>query len=473
MNNMGPNGFNPMMSMPGFNAGMPGMMQSFGNQNGFFPQNNYAGGYGGRGRGGYRGGYRGRGGYNNMHGGYNGHQMSQPPENFTVVAGPAEGPPIDAPKGPKAMREGLPNSGIYSRGGYHGGRNPVHPTPTPQPQSQPAQSPRPQIERSPSPVQENNERGRTASRSRSGSRNRKRKHSADTQDTEARDRKRDRRRHHDRKHEDERVDTEKKDTSRSSSADNSSHRRRRREREERDKHRSSRPHRDSSREYRHRRHRSRSARGDGDARNDAEDLASEAGGRRKGRRDRDRERERDRDRDRERDKDRKRSRRDRSASASGRRGGRRDDRDMAPPTDDQGFKIKGRQSKSFAPPTGPRKDRGARNRDHSDRRPSIQSVAAVPTESAVDPYAQEREARIKERMAKEQQRRESATLGKRPRDVTDDRRGEEKGDFDPPAGPRAERDKGRKSRKVSYKYEDDDESRASRVEREREAGRWK
>jgi len=52
----------------------------------------------------------------------------------------------------------------------------------------------------------------------------------------------------------------------------------------------------------------------------------------------------------------------------------------------------------------------------------------------------------------------------------------------PPTGPRAERERDRRSdraeigkrRRVSYKYEDEenDEARAERVEKEREAGRW-
>ena len=62
-------------------------------------------GFAGRGRGGFgRGGFRvGRGGFQHTYG--NGMQI------------PIE-PPINAPTGPKAMRDGLPNSGRYSRPGY-------------------------------------------------------------------------------------------------------------------------------------------------------------------------------------------------------------------------------------------------------------------------------------------------------------------------------------------------------------------
>ncbi|KAI5271675.1 hypothetical protein E4T47_04974 [Aureobasidium subglaciale] len=467
-NMMDPNAFNPaMMNMGGFNPAMTSMMP-FGNQNGFFPQNSFNGGFGGRGRGSYRGrgGFCGRGNFNhNMHGGFNGH-MSQPPEDFTVLAGPAEGPPIDAPKGPKAMLEGLPNSGIYSRGGYQGGRN-AHPTPTPQPQSLPAQSPQPQRQRSASPARDNKERGRSPSHSRSGSQGRKRKHSVESQDSEARERRRERRRRHEKKYDDEPADSEKKEVTKSDSGDEDSSRRSRRRRGDREKHRSTR---DNSRDRDHRRRRSRS-RGEKDHRSNADEQAS----RPKGRRERDRERDKERsDRDRG-DRDRKRSRRDRSASANGNKdhyqSSRRSRREEPlPTTGDQGFKIKGsRGNKPFAPPTGPRKDRDSND---TRRHPSLQSVAVAQepsTTTSSDPYAQEREDRIKERMAKEQQRRESATVSKRGNREDGGRRGSNAG-LEAPTGPK----NNRKGRKVSYKYEDEEgeEARAERVEREREAARW-
>lgn len=64
-----------------------------------------------------------------------------------------------------------------------------------------------------------------------------------------------------------------------------------------------------------------------------------------------------------------------------------------------------------------------------------------------DPHTLEREARNRERMLKEQQRREAMTGRKRSL----------------PGG-----------RKLSYKYEDEegDRARTARVEREREASRW-
>ena len=72
-----------------------------------------------------------------------------------------------------------------------------------------------------------------------------------------------------------------------------------------------------------------------------------------------------------------------------------------------------------------------------------------------------REARHKERVLREQQRRESASttaLGKRIRS----------GEFDPPSGPRGdEKGRGGKSRKMSYRYEDEDAIGGGERERER------
>ena len=205
----------------------------------------------GRGRGGYgRGGFRGRGGYNQTRGGYGGSYANgvQPGEDVTVLAGADVAPPIDAPKGPKAMREGLPNSGIYSRPGL----------------VQQAKTPGPPIveqeQRERTPAQEASERGReiSRSRSRSSSRHRKRKHrdrtmSRSEHDEEARERRRERRRRHEKRYDDERRDeytngdgNSKKGRSRSSSpGDDSSRRNRRREK---DNYRSSRSHRDYSKD---------------------------------------------------------------------------------------------------------------------------------------------------------------------------------------------------------------------------------
>jgi hypothetical protein len=73
------------------------------------------------------GGHRSRGGLNNMYGGFHGCISS------TVTPANVDGPPANAPKGPKAMREGgLPKNGVYGKGGYSGGGRNLHHTTTPQ-----------------------------------------------------------------------------------------------------------------------------------------------------------------------------------------------------------------------------------------------------------------------------------------------------------------------------------------------------
>ena len=235
---------------------------------------------------------------------------------------------------------------------------------------------------------------------------------------------------------------------RSRSAGSSDRRQRRREKERYKSTRSS--HRDSS----HRRHRSRS---------------EEDTDRKRSRRDRDKEHDRDRSRDR--DRDRKRSHRHRSRSTgredlakrievSRRSRHSRDDgrakEDAVVEDNDVGFKIKGSRSAAIkAPPSGPKRDQ---------RRESVAEKETPAGETSLDHYALEREARHKERVLKEQQRRESAvskSSGKRGRD-----------DFDPPNGPRDDgrkrRDEGRRRGGVLYEDELDD----GRGEREREGGGW-
>lgn len=482
------------------------------------------------GRGGYgRGGYRGRGGYGQARGGYGGSYANgmAVPEDITVLAGLDQGPPIDAPKGPKAMREGLPNSGIYSRPGYGNvARRTSH-------SEQPAEPPRSVATESMAGETEQEAKPEpAATRTRSSSRDRKRKErersrSVISEDEEARQRRRERRRRRERDLDDDERRSSRKDGDtgsrrdrlRSSSRDDSSSRRHRHR--DKDGHRSSRSHRDYSRDSRHHGRRSDDdhANGRDDTRSQSNDHKSRSHRDRDHDRERDRKRDHEKDREHDRDKDKKRSRRDHAPStaendfqrryeSSRRSRHSRDDQVettkevMGPPSDDVGFKIKGSRSAalkastvapaepaSFEPPTGPKKNRNRERNDDQERgqarRSSVQSQqpAAAETKS-VDPYAQEREARHRERVLKEQQRRESATLGKRPRESLDG--GDSAAEaFDPPTGPKAEKDRGgrrrgdqdgsSKSRRVSYKYEDEErgEERASRVEREREAGRWR
>ncbi|TKA65736.1 hypothetical protein B0A49_08724 [Cryomyces minteri] len=226
-------------------------------------------------------------------------------------------------------------------------------------------------------------------------------------------------------------------------------------------------------------------------------------------------RERERDRERNKDKDRKRARRDRSSSIvdrerkdsekarSSRRGRHsRDDHNSRETDgkDDVGFKIKGSKAATvaptstttpFRPPTGPKKDRERDRRGSQHSQASALPVSASP--AAADPHTLEREARNRERMLKEEQRRASLSLGKRPHSSVDESTpiapgsvNPSKNVFDPPTGPKADKSAAKssrrrgepngssKSRRTSYKYEEEekDEVRAARVEREREAGRW-
>ena len=82
-------------------------------------------------------------------------------------------------------------------------------------------------------------------------------------------------------------------------------------------------------------------------------------------------------------------------------------------------------------------------------------MTARKQEPEADPYAQEREARIRERMLKEQQRRE-ATVGDREKAPSRKGSGTDR--------------MGNNGRRVSYKYAD--EASASKIEQEREAARW-
>lgn len=91
---------------------------------------------------------------------------------------------------------------------------------------------------------------------------------------------------------------------------------------------------------------------------------------------------------------------------------------------------------------------------------AVESTNAAPKKPETDHHTLEREARNRERLLKELQRREAmegkSSTGKRRDSKVEVRTG--------PA-----------VRRVSYKYEDEEssEARASRVESEREAGRWR
>ncbi len=146
-----------------------------------------------------------------------------------------------------------------------------------------------------------------------------------------------------------------------------------------------------------------------------------------------------RDRDEEdRHRERKRSRRDRSSGAEDHEGSRRT-----------------RHSKRDETEVKPSHDISSKLADRSGEK-----AKSAPTKPEMDHHTMEREARNRERLLKELQRRE-AMEGK----GSNGQRRESKGDTRGATS----------SRRMSYKYEDEEsnEARASRVENEREAGRWR
>ncbi|KAI4605480.1 hypothetical protein J4E80_010541 [Alternaria sp. BMP 0032] len=280
---------------------------------------------------GYNGNYGPRGGFNNGAYGAATVLTGQPTEPIGVgVAG--------APTGPRAMREGRPNTGFSSRA--HGGRYAAPPPPKSVASAQDATAASPQRRvRSRSPLRDESmrvkERSPTPSRPQSRtkgddrSEQRERSRSADRHscrddrgrsvsplNNEYEDRK-DRKHHRSSRYDDrdpeydDRYRDEKGsrgDRTRTASADSKY----RSSRRDKDKHRSSRSHRDRSKEHR-RRHRSRSPR-EGDKYEDEEaygngEKDSDGSSRRKHRSGRDRSRDKERERDR---KDRKERERDRN-----------------------------------------------------------------------------------------------------------------------------------------------------------------
>ncbi|PYI07681.1 hypothetical protein BO78DRAFT_312607 [Aspergillus sclerotiicarbonarius CBS 121057] len=433
----------------------------------------------GFGRGGYmRGPFPGGGG---RPGGFNGPSFMGGPNMYPEPRGQGvEG----APAAPRAMREGLPNTSVLRQRNFQGpGRSsapPVRPneashsvTPTPG-----------QEDQLPRSASRSKSRARSASRPRSRSRSpgpsrsdsrrqyRQRSTSANrgADETERR-RDRPRRPRREDKYEEPSVAAEDTHRPRSPSVESrrSTHRRDR-ERDRRSGRRSHRSHRHrswsrspsrngeapepdrlalipeengpnsrtkpsdtmepSSRSYRP--GKDRSSRRDDDRDRDRDSR------RRDRDRDRDRYRERERERDRDRDRDRERERdRDRHRERD-----RERDRDRKRP----------RRDRSESPVNSEYSSRRRAKRDRNEEKPT----AADPEK---DPHTLEREARNRERMLKEQQRREAM---------------------------HADRDGGKSSRKrdgralpggrrLSYKYEDEenDDARAARVEKEREASRWK
>ncbi|CAM1502922.1 Fc.00g076980.m01.CDS01 [Cosmosporella sp. VM-42] len=394
------------------------------------------------------------------------HQRNGSGSIRSVLAAPDV--PINAPTGPKAMRQGLPNTSLLNlrARGYQVGDAPPS-RPTTAARDSPAERGRPRS-RSSSPDREKEpdresqrERGkdrskdndqrdkdyedregghsksqsRTGSRSRSRSRGhrssrRRRRHRSESVEDEGFDDDHRRKKHKSRRHHyDDEEQPRSKETddkyaerSRSASPDESkrsSHRSRRdrdydkRRDREKDKDSEKEKYRDDDRKKSsHRSHRDR-------------DYERER------RKDRERDRDRKDRKDRHRDRDKDRDREHRHGSS------RRHSSDADTPTE-----------KDFKPPTGPR---GHDIKASSDRRGS--------QVGGKDPHTLEREARDRERLLKEAQRIAGLAGGWNKRGREDD--GE--------SGSRKGRRTGRRSEAVSG---GDEEERMRRLEAEREGGRW-
>ena len=134
---------------------------------------------------------------------------------------------------------------------------------------------------------------------------------------------------------------------------------------------------------------------------------------------------------------------------------KRSRRARSPEADDQETSRRARHAKRDERETKQPRDPAIRVVDRIEEKPK--PTAGKPE---MDHHTMEREARNRERLLKELQRREAMEgkgSGGHRRDSKTDGRG------------------GASSRRMSYKYEDDEsnEARASRVEHEREAGRWR
>lgn len=414
-----------------------------------------------------RGNYRGRGGFGN-------HASS------ATELTPAPAPPANAPKGPKAMLQGLPNTGWSGRNLAMATPPKQIGTPTPAPPSEtpvlPPNGSAKQDEimqdedsvRDSFPIEQDKAadiRSQSHSRRRSRSPALENGRESDGEYSRRKEADRRKRKDRDRRYDDDTEESKKKYRSRSESRN--------------EQYRSSRTHRERSRDKdRRRRH----------ERDDVDDRDEHS--RRKSKSHHERAPDQDDNKDGRRGSTRKHSRRDddyahederkeRSHRSSRNERSSRDDgrgRDpererernrpravIEPPSDELGFKIKG--SRSARANKDPTVDK--------DRRSSVvvQSVVEAPTAPAGDIYAAERAAAQQSREAREAQRRSTATqpssLGKRGREDDDA--------FDAPRGPKSDRSKikkgknGRPERKISYKYEDE----VGGGNDERDANRWR
>ena len=491
-------------------------------------------GFNGRGMNGMRGGMMGGRGnalqFNGPPPGASSHSMHDLPISPATEPQKGQGV-IGAPAAPRAMREGLPNTGIRNRGFQVAGKASVGSVPPSEDVNRYTINPcntrlHVNTDCSCSSYSEQHrdelkQRSRSGSRStsRRESRHPQRRHDSESADaSESEDERASRHERRRRKYHRDRDDREsthkigKEDEHRSPSVESS----RRTHRSRRDGDRTS-THKSRSSHNTSRRHRSRSPNGeiryrdrdrepkrfedDGSSPKDEAPDSTEKTGvsertsdRRAGkekphrREDEDRESKR-RGRDRDHDRDRKRSRRDRSESpAESEYSSRHHSRRVKRSHGDEA-KYESREKKSSEKTRDREKDRTrekdrdrerdrdkdkdkdkSRRRDRDrergerdrDRDRKTTEKASKGSNSEKDPHTLEREARNRERMLKEQQRREAVNAD---RDGKGSRRWDSSN----------KQDRGLAGgRRLSYKYEDEegDQARAARIEEEREAIRW-
>ncbi|KAL8735182.1 MAG: hypothetical protein Q9166_001058 [cf. Caloplaca sp. 2 TL-2023] len=413
--------------------------------------------YGFRGRGGprrlsrgssdFRGVGRGRGQAHLINGNTN-HTISpsQIPPPLNAPSEPKGIGVVGAPKGPKAMREGLPNTGIRGGRGFsivgrasvvaaHGRTN--------------------------GSVRS---RSRSPTRSRSRSRHRSHHHRSHrhrspsaSADSDREERRRERHRRRSRKYEDEDEEMLDDKEPLESSSRRSSHRSRRDRGEGRDRdgdsekedrssyHRSHRSRRDRDREGESRSTRKRSRTPTATEEINGVETAPHSSSSSRKRRERHEEEDDSR-------RERKRSRRDREddrTTSHTEKSSRTQESHTS--RHDRHHSTSKNPFPTTKPPTGPR----------SQQKPQPQQPPPAP-KADIDPHELERQARNKERLQKELQRREAiegkGASSKHPQQQGQRRESKAHGG-------------GGGGRRVSYKFEDELEG-GSRVEREREGGRW-
>ncbi|KAL5335467.1 hypothetical protein BJX70DRAFT_401562 [Aspergillus crustosus] len=411
-----------------------------------------------------RGGGYMRGGYHSRGGSFGGQQFN--PGNNTQPRGQGvEG----APAAPRAMRQGLPNTSVFRQRNLQGSGRASIPKGT-----EASETPAPEPAKEDHPAQSTS---RSISGAKSRSRSRSRAHSPSNSRSDSRSRHRQRSRSVDNntadydrasdRHRGSHVDNEIEPRTRSPSDE--SHRSRHRDKGRRRDRRSHRSHRHRSRSrstsptrkdgpliddrlasiaeervrstsrtrhgesrdrssHAHRSGKDRSNRHEDDRERDRDsrrrdrDRDRDRDRQRENERERDRERDRPRERDRDRERDRKRSRRDRSESGI--------DSDYHARKTKRGREDETRTSTS------------ARDRTRETRE---KSQPSKPSEPEKDPHTFEREARNKERLLKEQQRREAMHADRdsgkssRRRDSRQERGG----------------------RRLNYQYDDETDSNAS------------